>query len=108
ARRSASRADVRLQGARELRAVIGDGEAQRHANVSRVTFLLGDFDSTSASKALTEKWISKFFDQCAKLGGLLWDHKFAETSAGVLKGRDSNENRLPQGQDRLLSTGHVA
>jgi hypothetical protein len=76
--------------------------------VSRVTILFGNFDSTSAPEGLTEKWISKFFDQCAKLGGLLRDHKFAETSAGDLKGRDSNEIRSAQGPDRLLLMGHVA
>jgi hypothetical protein len=66
---------VRLQGARELRPVIGDGIAENHANVSPFTFQLGRFDGASGPERLSEKWILIILDQCAKFCGKLWDHE---------------------------------
>jgi hypothetical protein len=66
---------VSLEAARKLLVIIGNRKAEHHANVSPVTFQLCGLDGARASEGLPEKRISKFFDQCAKLGGLLWDHK---------------------------------
>ena len=63
--------------------------------MSPFTFQLRQLDRLGAAEGLSEIRVRIFFDQCAKFGGKLWDHKIVECPPGQ-RGRDSSENTVTQ------------